>query len=189
MARDDDGETSWTRQLLLGVAALVAVALVVGGVMSAFALGAAKVSGIDDAKSRPAASAAPSLYIPPGEPTTDVDPYPAPSSSGSTTPTPSASPTAKPSPRPKAISLQTGPSQVGAGARISLSGAYPRGDGSSVQVQRFEAGAWADFPVTASVSGGRFSTYITTSRTGATRFRVLDKATGKASNVVRVTVG
>jgi hypothetical protein len=189
MARDDDGDKPWTRQLLVAVGALAAVALVVGGVVSAFALGAAKVSGISDSGSRPAASASPSLYIPPGEPTTDVDPYPAPSSSGSASATPSASATAAPRPRPKPITLQAGPLQVGAGQRITLSGGYARGDGGSVQVQRFEAGAWADFPVTASVSGGRFSTYITTSRTGPTRLRVLDKATGKASNVVRVTVG
>jgi hypothetical protein len=40
-----------------------------------------------------------------------------------------------------------------------------------------------------SVDGGRFSTYIRTSRTGDARFRVIDKGAGRTSNVVRVTIG
>jgi hypothetical protein len=40
-----------------------------------------------------------------------------------------------------------------------------------------------------SVSGGVFSTYIMTSRTGEARLRVYDKALQKASNAVRVTIG
>jgi len=56
-------------------------------------------------------------------------------------------------------------------------------------VQRFEGGGWTDFPVSARVSGGQFNTYITTSRSGATRFRVFDPAAGKPSNPVRVQIG
>ncbi len=55
-------------------------------------------------------------------------------------------------------------------------------------MQRFEGGAWSDFPVTASVSGGQFATYVTTSHTGPQRIRVADKATHRTSNAVRVTV-
>jgi hypothetical protein len=55
-------------------------------------------------------------------------------------------------------------------------------------VQRFE-GSWVDFPVSASVRGGTFTTYIYTGRSGPNRFRVIDKATGKKSNPVRVTIG
>jgi hypothetical protein len=188
MARDDDGETPWTRQLLLGVGALAAVALLIGGVMSAFALGAAKVSGIDDS-SGVKASASPSLVMPSGTPTTDVDAVPAPSSaagSPSASSSPSATPRAK---KPRPITLLARQASVGAGQRIDLTGVYPAAEGATLQVQRLEAGAWTDFPVTVSVQGGQFATYITTSRTGRTRFRVLDPASGKTSNVVRVTIG
>ena len=56
MARDDDEDAPWTRQLLVALGVLVAVALVIGGVVSVVALGAANVSGIDNA--RPSATAA-----------------------------------------------------------------------------------------------------------------------------------
>ena len=45
-----------------------------------------------------------------------------------------------------------------------------------------------DFPVTATVRGGVFSTWILTSRTGESPFRVFDTTANRASNVV-VTIG
>lgn len=176
---DDDGEKPWTHQLLVGVGALLAVALVIGGVVSAFALGAARVSGIDDA--RPEATVEPSLVIPSSP--SDAS---GPSSSVSPTP-PSTSPRPTP-PRKPPITLEVGQDQVEPGGRIDLSGSYPRGEGAELQVQRFDGG-WTDFPVTVPVSGGRFSTYVQTTRTGPSRFRVLDTASGRASNPVRVVVG
>jgi len=56
-------------------------------------------------------------------------------------------------------------------------------------VQQFENGAWSDFPVTASVSGGRFSTFIQTGMVGLNRFRMLDTDTGETSNEVKVQIG
>lgn len=184
-----DDETPWTRQLLVGAGALVAVALVIGAVVSVVALGAAKVSGLGDTS--PSASARPSLYMPSGRPTTRLDTYPAPSgissptTPGATATTPAAKPKATPKPR---ITLQAFPQQVGANQRITLSGGYARGEGAKLLVQRFEAGAWADFPVDATVTGQLFSTYITTGRTGVNRIRMLDPTTGRTSNPVRVTV-
>ncbi len=189
MVRTDDDETPWTRQLLVGLAALVVVALVIGGVISVLAVGAARVSGIDS--SRPAASAPPSVYLPSGDPTTGLDTYPdpsgrsSPSASATSSPSPSATPTKK---KPRLITLQVSPKRVAPGARITLTGRHRGRAGAQLQVQRFESG-WADFPVTVRVRDGRFSTYIITSRTGATRLRVLDIGTGKTSNQVRVTVG
>ncbi|QWZ07961.1 hypothetical protein KRR39_21780 [Nocardioides panacis] len=186
MARDDDEDTSWTRQLLLGVGALVAVALVIGGVVSVIALGAARVTGLSD--DRPTATAPASLYIPSDEPTTTPEALPDPEGSASASPSPgTASPTKKPKKR-KAITLQASPQQVPANERINLTGAYPRSDGASLQVQRFE-GSWVDFPVTASVRGGSFATFVYTGRSGPNRFRVVDKASGRTSNPVRVVVG
>ncbi len=186
MARDDDEDTSWTRQLLLGVGALVAVALVIGGVVSVVALGAAKVSGLGD--DRPSATAPASLYLPSDDPTTSPETFPDPEGSAGASPSAGTpSPTKKPKKR-KAISLQASPQQVPANQRINLTGDYPRSDGASLQVQRFE-GSWVDFPVNASVRGGSFSTYVFTGRSGPNRFRVVDKASGRTSNPVRVTVG
>ena len=189
MARDDDEDAPWARQLLVGIGALVAVALVIGGVVSVVALGAARVSGIDDA--RPTATAPPSLYIPSGEPTTQPEPFPDPDGTDDPAATESPAPetpTAKPTRKPRAISLQAFPQQVSANQRINLTGVYKGAEGASLQVQRFEGG-WVDFPVDASVRGGAFTTYVYTGRSGTNRFRVVDEASGKKSNPVRVTIG
>jgi hypothetical protein len=170
-----DGEKPWTRQLLVAVAALLAVALLIAGVVSAFALGAAKVTGIDDATGT--TTAEPSLVLPDDKPTADATP-----SARASDPTPRA-----PRKRP-AITLRAEQTAVQPGGRINLTGYYRRGNGALLQVQRLEGG-WTDFPVTMSVDGGRFSTYIQTSRTGDARFRVVDKGAGRTSNVVRVTIG
>ena len=73
--------------------------------------------------------------------------------------------------------------------QIDLTGTYPTGEGAILQVQRFEAGAWQDFPVTMSVNGSTFATYVQTSRVGPNKFRVIDTETAKLSNEVTVTVG
>lgn len=189
MGRDDDRDSSWGRQLLLGVGALAAGAILIGGVVGLVAIGAVNVLGLGGSSGGPAAE--PTLYIPSGEPTTQPETYPNPTTPSSSAPSPSASsPTASPTrkkPR-KQITLQAFPGQVAAGQRINLTGVYQGSEGASLQVQRFEGG-WTDFPVTMSVSGGMFHTWVTTSHTGDNRFRVLDKASGRASNPVRVTVG
>ena len=56
-------------------------------------------------------------------------------------------------------------------------------------VQRFENGAWSDFPVTMSVVGGTFGTYVQTSRVGPNKFRVVDTDSDVVSNEITVTVG
>jgi hypothetical protein len=187
MAREEDEDAPWTRQLLVSVAVLVAVALVIGGVVSVVALGAANVSGIDNA--RPSATAQPSLYFPSDEPTTRPEQYPDPAGVDDTTGSAPTPPTRTARPKKKrTISLQAFPHQVSANERINLTGVYPGAEGASLQVQRFE-GSWVDFPVSASVRGGAFTTYIYTGRSGANRFRVVDKASGRKSNPVRVRIG
>ena len=191
MARYDEEETPWTRQLLVGIGVLVAVSLVIGGVVSVVALGAAKVTGINGPKS--GATEKPSLFIPSGSPTTRAGGVPDPSAAaGSASSSPSASaspsPTKTKKPADKGLTLRAFPAKVAAGQRIYLTGTYTGGTGARLQVQRFEGG-WADFPVTAGVAGVQFSTYVSTDHTGVNRFRVLDPANNRASNVVRVTVG
>jgi hypothetical protein len=186
MVRDDDEDTRWPRQLLIGVAALVAVALVIGGVVSLVALGAARVTGIDEA--RPEPTERPSLFIPDEEPTTTPEAFPdPPGSTARPAPTrPSVSP--KPRKRTPAITLRASPRRVSANQRINLTGAYRGGQGRRLQVQRFE-GRWVDFPVTATVRDGSFRTYIFSGRTGPNRFRMLDERSGRASNAVQVVIG
>ena len=185
MAPADD-EASWPRQLLIGLGALTAISLLVGAIVGAVALGAAKLTGIDSAAGGPRQE--PSLFIPSGTPSTSPEAFPDPPEDSEPTPTEEPSPT-RPSrtPRPRPITLQAFPATVSPGERINLTGVYPRGEGATMQVQRFEGG-WTDFPVTARVSGGTFSTYILTSRTGATRLRVTDIASGRSSNPVRVMI-
>ncbi len=182
----DDDDSSWGRQLAIGLGALVTISLLVGGIVGALALGAAKLSGIESAGGGPVAK--PSLYIPTGEPSTTPESYPDPTAP-ETSPTaePSESPEPSPNKPSRRISLQVFPNEVSPGERINFSGVYPAGEGATLQVQRFE-GSWSDFPVTANVRGGIFTTYIVTSRTGKAKFRVLDLGSGRASNAVTVTI-
>jgi hypothetical protein len=190
MARPEDEDAPWTRQLLVVAGVLVAVALVIGGVVSAIALGAVNVTGINSAGNGP--SKPPSLYIPSGSPTTRPETFPdpaAPSGSADQTPSPSQTPTPKhEKKKAKAISLQVFPAKVAANQRINLTGVYRGGEGARLQVQRFDGG-WTDFPVSTSVSGGLFNTYIFSGRSGTNRFRMVDKASGRHSNAVRVRIG
>jgi hypothetical protein len=60
-----------------------------------------------------------------------------------------------------------------------------------LQVQRatVPGDSWVDIPVTVTVSGGTFSTYVQTGRAGPNRFRVIDTDKEQTSNEVTVTIG
>jgi hypothetical protein len=199
VAKDDDESPG--RSLLLGVGALVGVALLVGSVISLVALGAVTVTGLSGSDSE--ATAEPTLYIPEhsqtasdddeGTTLADLNGGVDPRESESTSPTPDESETPKPEKKdkrkraPSVISLSASPNEVAPMEQIYLSGTYPRGEGASLQVQRF-SGGWTDFPSSATVSGGTFTTYVMTGQSGVNKFRVMDRATGKKSNPVTVTV-
>ena len=89
----------------------------------------------------------------------------------------------------EAISLSATQQSVSPMQQIDLTGTYQSGEGAILQVQRMENGAWSDFPVTMSVSGGTFATYVQTSRVGPNKFRVIDTDTETTSNEIIVTVG
>ncbi len=196
----DGDESPWYRPLLMGVGALVGVALLVGGVISLVALGAVNISGIGGSDDGPRAK--PSLYFPEHSESAsddeDGDGLTLADLNGGKDPreteSPSATPTESKSPKPEkkrkprsVISLSASPVEVSPMEQIYLSGTYPGGEGASLQVQRFE-GSWTDFPSSASVSGGTFSTYVMTGQSGPNKFRVVDPASGKSSNAVTVTV-
>jgi hypothetical protein len=204
----EDEDAPWYRPLLVGVGALVGVAVLVGGLIGVIAVGAVNVTGLDDSQSPTRAE--PSLYLPdradaaddededdPGLTLDDLNP----GRSSSAPPSPRSKPTGRSSveakdgkkkepkrkPPRSVISLSASPVTVSPMERIYISGTYPRGEGKSLQVQRREGG-WRDFPTSASVSGGTFSSYVMTGQSGVNKFRVVDRSNGKTSNVVTVRV-
>jgi hypothetical protein len=202
----NDDETPWYRSLLVGLGAMLAVALVVGVLVGVVAVGAVKLAGIGG-EERIAAEETPTLLLPersPREDTGEDTDGPTLEDLTGIGPSPGAGKDAtgdegddrgreKQRKRPRrqrsVISLSASPLEVSSMQRIDLTGTYPGGEGATLQVQRFEGG-WSSFSgVTARVSGETFSTYVMTGRTGTNRFRVVDPSSGKASNPVRVRVG
>ncbi|MGH3359036.1 MAG: hypothetical protein ACRDO7_09555 [Nocardioidaceae bacterium] len=86
--------------------------------------------------------------------------------------------------------LHARPNPASPGAKITLSGTFRDLRGGTLQVQRREGGTWTDFPVTASVApNGAYSTYIITSRTGTSPYRLLHEQSGRSTPPVRITIG
>lgn len=179
------------RPVLTGLIALGAVALAVGLVLAGVALVATRFLGLggDDSTSGDSTERE-SLYLPRPEKTTASGPDVTLNTSAGETDgqqSEKSEPTESKSPE-KEITLSAGQTTVPNFGRIDLTGVYPGGEGAVLQVQRFEAGRWAEFDVTIPVSNETFSTYVQTGVSGVNRFRVVDPATGEASNEVKVTV-
>jgi hypothetical protein len=73
--------------------------------------------------------------------------------------------------------------------RIDLHGRYPGHGGTRLVVQRRRGGRWTRFPVSVTVRGGGFRTWVASGHRGPNRFRVLDPRSGRASAPVTVRVG
>ncbi len=176
--------------VLWGLVALVATAVIVGGVLAVGAAVATKATGLGGGGSSSAGStAAETLYLP--EPSETIsEPVPYITLSDVPEPKPPKSTFSETPAKPETeITLSSAQSEVGAMEPIDLSGTYVGGDGAVLSVQQFQAGAWADFAaITVAVYGDSFSTYIQASAIGVNRFRVLDTDTGEASNEVKVTI-
>ncbi len=191
--KDHDDEPG--RALAQAAVAMIAVALLVGAAVGFALLTAARIGGLsseDNAAADPEDDSPASLYMPAYQPTEDVGSgldLPEVTDSPSALPSSGAEESTKPKQKQKGITLFVAPQQVGPGERINFNGVYEGQEGATLQVQRREGGSWSDFPVTASVRGGSFETWIQTSRSGKTKFRVFDEAADKASNVVTVQIG
>lgn len=177
--------------IAVGLIALVAVAVVVGAVVGGGALAATRVLGFgDEAAVDSTASNSQTLFLPKpsdtGTPNEDITLTGVPSAT-STPSSPESSP--KPTKTPPPISLTSGQTAVAPMEQIDLSGVYPAGEGAILRVQQFEGGTWTDFPVTASVGGGIFTTYIQAGSIGPNRFRMIDTDNGQTSNEVKVQIG
>jgi hypothetical protein len=202
----DDTDAAWPRQLLVALGALLAVALIVGGIASMVALGAAGVVGLGGGDDGPRAQ--PSLYVPPLSPVRGPGDLTSSGTTDKATADPDAGATEGPDSsggeksaqdkksghekhakkRGPRITLHASPTRVAPGERIDLTGRYRHGNGATLQVQRRQGGNWGEFPVTTTVSGGRFHTWVLTSQAGANHFRVLDQATGRHSAPVTVHI-
>ena len=175
--------------VVAGLAALLGVGLAIGLLAGGGTLLATRVLGLGGEATAVDSEAGQSMYLPKPEKTTPTD-----SPSSQATQEPASPPTGPvlttPSPDTE-ITLTSGQTQVGPMARIDLTGSYPSGEGAVLQVQRATGPGddWVDFPVTVTVSGGQFSTYVQTGKSGPNRFRVIDTDTDLASNEVTVTIG
>jgi len=171
------------RPVLAGLLALVGVAVVIGLLGGLAVIVGVKATGLDGTSTATDESASPSSFNLP-KPTDTGSSIPVPEESSE----PSAGESTSEAPA-EPISLTAVQQSVSPMQQIDLTGTYQSGEGAVLQVQRFEGGAWSDFPVTASVTGGTFGTYVQTSQTGPNRFRVIDTDSDAISNEVVVTVG
>lgn len=201
----DQNEPHVDRPVLNGLVALVAVGLGVGLILALAALVGTKVLGFGggDSTAGGGASVHGSMYLPtPVETagssgplitlhTEDSEIEPAETSGATEEPEESETTEATESASPGAgeISLQAVDTTVSSGERIYFSGVYPGGEGAILWLQRWQDGAWADFPASVGVTNGTFSSYIFTGVSGLNRFRVIDRDDGTVSNEIRVTVG
>ena len=185
-------EQSPGHALAVALGAMVAVALLVGLAVGGVALLVVKFAGVDGSAAT-AEEAPESLFIPKYRPTKAADDdLGLPSYKPSPTPSfdlPSDGPSEEASPRAERITLFVAPQAVSPGERINFNGVYVDGEGVALQVQRKSGGAWSDFPVTATVRGGAFETWIMTSQTGRAEFRMYDEEANRVSNVVVVDIG
>jgi hypothetical protein len=171
------------RPVLAGLIALVGVAVAIGLLGGLAVMVGVNATGIGETSTASEDSGTPSTFR-----------LPKPSDTGSSTPAPDpVEPSAGTEPTSEApaagISLSAAQQSVSPMQQIDLTGTYQGGEGAILQLQRLENGVWSDFPVTMSVSGGTFATYVLTGRTGPNQFRVVDTDTQVTSNEVTVTVG
>src|SRR5687768_162895 len=132
------------RPVLTGLIALVGVAVAIGLLGGLAVMVGVKATGIGDTSSASDGNGTPSTFR-----------LPRPSDTGSSAPAPESpvepSPGTETSEAPaEAISLAATQQSVSPMQQIDLTGTYPTGEGAILQVQRFENGAWQDFPVTMS---------------------------------------
>jgi len=171
------------RPVLTGLIALVGVAVVIGLLGGLALMVGVKATGIGETSTASDDGGTPATFNLP-RPSDTSSSIPAPAD----TVEPGAGESTSEAPATEIV-LSATQQSVTPMQQIDLTGTYPGGEGAILQVQRFENGAWSDFPVTMSVSGGTFATIVRTGQVGANQFRVIDTDTQVASNELTVTVG
>lgn len=208
MIGEQEPEQEWWRPVATGLGALVAVSLVVGLVLGLVALGASRMLGGGGTGGTTAAEperlvlpetertdedrvglhANPKPFVAVDEP--EVDQSEADESKTDESKTDGTKKKKKKKENARPISISASPIVVAPMERVDLTGVYQGAEGARVEVQRREGRSWESFGgVSATVSGGTFSTYVQTGRRGLNRFRVYDPAADVASAPVIITVG
>lgn len=206
-------EAEWRQRVLGALGAVVVVGLVIGGVLGAVTYSTARITGLAEGPAEASAAVATSDEREIGQPVA-ADTSPSASSepeSADGEPEQDASPHAeKKKQKHDRSGHQKGKhrgkkkhARAGKGAhptlvassdrvrrmgRIHLAGRYRGHNGARLVVQRFERGHWARFPVTATVRGGRFRTWVASGQRGKNRFRVVDTRSRRASDPVTVRI-
>ena len=155
--------------------------VVIGVVIAVGTTIVVRALGLNESDSPGPVGSAPSVTAEP-LPTTAL---PVPGQDETETPDPTEEPD---SAETDAVRLQISPATARPMERVNLTGTYRGADDVGLQVQRFEAGNWRDFGVTATVRAGIFETYIMTGRPGEQRLRMYDTEGKQGSNVVLLTI-
>jgi len=174
--------------VVAGIVALLGVGLAIGLLAGGATLIGTKVMGLGEETTATDSTARQSMYLPKPQPTTAAASASQPTLSAAPEPT---GPVLTTPTQDTGITLTSAQTTVGQMGRIDLSGTYTTGEGAVLQVQRATGpgdDSWVDFPVTVTVSGGQFSTYVQTGRTGPNRFRVIDTDSDAVSNDVTITI-
>lgn len=187
--------------VLSGLAALVAVAVVVGLLAGIAVLLGTRLLGLSGetslASDEPAAGA--TMYLPdPVEteraedpaitllPTDTEAPEPR---KGKPAPSPTEA-TSSPAATEAALNLSASPLAAEVGESVMLSGTYVNGEGSVIDIWRkVDDGAWEEFNVDAYVSGGVFQVNVQNYQPGRVAWKVRDAANKVESDPVTVTYG
>jgi hypothetical protein len=162
-----------------GLLALVGVSLAIGLIAGLGTFVGVKATGLGSTELEVDSTSGQSMFLPTPQKTAEAGGKPSPEDSPDET---------KSEPESQ-IKLDATQTQVNPMEPIDLTGTYPGGDGVFLQVQRLRDGKWQDFPVTLSVRGDTFATYVQTAQPGKTKFRVVDPESGATSNSVEVMIG
>ena len=182
------------RPVITGLVALVGVAVVVGLLTGLAAIVGTRIIGLgggsDSSAGEP--NGQQSLYLPDPVHTEEED---GPLVTLAGVPSQQAeeqSPSDEPSvEKPKTpINLAAGATAVSGEEQLYLSGTYPGGEGSILDIEyKVNDQPWREFNLDVNVSGQTFATYVYTSNTGTIKWRMWDKSRNKRSNVVTVKHG
>ena len=181
------------RPVITGLVALVGVAVVVGLLAGLSAIVGTRIIGLGDQGDSSAAGPREeqSLYLPDpvrtveeGGPLVTLAGTPSQQASEQPSETPSVE-------KPKtAINLSAGATSVSGEEQLYLSGTYPGGEGSILDIEyKINDQPWREFNLDVNVSGQTFATYVYTSNVGTIKWRMWDKSRNKRSNAVTVKHG
>jgi len=184
---EPDREGRVLRLVAFSLGGVVVLGVVIGLILSWVGTSVLDAAGIDGdsggTAQRPImqdpATPTPSPTATPDEPTT-------------TEPTEPTEPTTTPTDKPPsgAGTLVATPQSASAFTRVTLTGRLPGvAAGTSLQVQRLEAGSWVPFPTTATATAsGSFSTYVEIGQPGPNRMRVIVPGSGRSTPTATITI-